>query len=424
MDDRRSRCPTSTGSRPCSAAPWWCPASPPCSGCTGPAEHDKPKAEALDLDLYVDSSGSIANPQVQLSFLALAGAIIAMSCLRSGGRVQATLWSGAQQFETTDGFVTDVDQVLRIMTGYIGGATAFPIHVLRDTYAERDDRARPVHILVISDAGVTTMFDRDERGGDGVEIARTALERARGRRDDGPQPLAVARRPGTGHRHGLGRHLDRRLGRAHRLRPPFRPAHVLGGQVVTEGPSVAALVHRLASCPDDFLAPPRAGGSGVVAVAAVVGDTLRALGAELPADWLVRLAPPAADIATRNWLQGCLVTSWLVADPVWQGRLAAEELLSFLDQDLRRLGALVPGDALVRDPDRREELARLLVRAAGLTPDGETAAHAADRLSTLDSVTRTRVEAEARAAEERAREVRAALARERAAEAAARASRE
>ena len=193
---------------------------------------------------------------------------------------------------------------------------------------------------------------------------------------------------------------------------------------MTAGPSVAALVHRSTACPADFLAPPRAAGTGVVAVAAVMGDTFRDLGAELPADWVARLEPPAADVTTRNWLQACLVTSWLVADEVWRGLLAAEQLLRFMDVDLHRLAALVPGDALVRDPDRREELARLLVRAVGLTPEGESEAQATDRLSTLDSVNRTRVEEEARAAEERAREVRAALARQAAEEAAARASRE
>lgn len=143
-------------------------------------EGDFERPEPLDLDLYIDSSGSISNPQVTLSFLALAGAIIALSCLRAGGRVQATLWSGAREFDTTDGFITDTDRILRIVTGYIGGATAFPIHLLRDTYAERTERDRPVHLLVISDDGVTTMFANDERGGDGVTIARDALARARG----------------------------------------------------------------------------------------------------------------------------------------------------------------------------------------------------------------------------------------------------
>jgi hypothetical protein len=146
----------------------------------GPEPAAPLRPEPLDLDLYIDSSGSIADPQVQLSFLALAGAIIALSCLRAGGRVQATLWSGARQYETTDGFITDSDQILRIITGYIGGATAFPIHMLRETYSGRDDRDRPVHVLVISDDGVTTMFDTDELGGDGKIIAQDALDRARG----------------------------------------------------------------------------------------------------------------------------------------------------------------------------------------------------------------------------------------------------
>jgi hypothetical protein len=37
-----------------------------------------------------------------------------------------------------------------------------------------------VHVLVISDDGVTTMFEKDERGTSGWDIARAALEKARG----------------------------------------------------------------------------------------------------------------------------------------------------------------------------------------------------------------------------------------------------
>jgi hypothetical protein len=157
-----------------------------------PEQAGPPRRRPLDLDLYIDSSGSIANPQIQLSFLALAGSIIALSCLRAGGRVQATLWSGAQQFETTGGFVADTARILRVVTGYIGGATAFPIHILRDTYAGRGVDARPVHVLVISDDGVTTMFDKDEHGADGATIARDALRRASG---GGTMVLNLARWP-------------------------------------------------------------------------------------------------------------------------------------------------------------------------------------------------------------------------------------
>jgi len=74
----------------------------------------------------------------------------------------------------------DHHAVLRVLTGYFGGATAFPIHVLRDTYAKRKRNARPAHILVISDDGVSTMFDRDERGHSGWDIAAMALAKAAG----------------------------------------------------------------------------------------------------------------------------------------------------------------------------------------------------------------------------------------------------
>ena len=136
-----------------------------------------PDPAPVDLDLYVDSSGSMPNPQQHTSWPALAGAIVALSALRTGARVQATLWSGKHQVQRTDGFVRDGDAVLRVLTGYFGGGTAFPIHCLRDTYAARDAQAPPVHLLMISDDGITTLFDGDERGTSGWAIAAQALSR-------------------------------------------------------------------------------------------------------------------------------------------------------------------------------------------------------------------------------------------------------
>ncbi len=157
----------------------------------------EPGFEPIDLDLYVDCSGSMPNPTVSVSYLTLAGAIIALSALKVGAKVQATLWSGARQYQSTDGFVTDERDVLRILTGYLGGATAFPIHMLRETYgfaggsgksnrktsarqsanAKAGDERRK-HILVISDDGVTTMFAEDELGNSGWDVSARALESA------------------------------------------------------------------------------------------------------------------------------------------------------------------------------------------------------------------------------------------------------
>lgn len=141
----------------------------------------EPRREPIDLDLYVDSSGSMPNPAVHLSYPALAGAIIVISALRAGARVQATLWSGKHQFQTTPGFIRDEAAILRVLTAHYGGGTQFPLHALRDTYAKRRPDERPVHVLSLSDDGVTTMFaDPDERGRSGWDICAQALHKGRG----------------------------------------------------------------------------------------------------------------------------------------------------------------------------------------------------------------------------------------------------
>ena len=146
----------------------------------GTTEGTLPERIPLDLDLYVDSSGSMPNPQQVTSYPALAGAIICLSALRAGAGVHATLWSSKGQVTQTGGFVRDEDAILRVLTGYYGGGTTFPIHVLRNTYANWPAGARPTHILMISDDGITSMFARDERGNNGWDVSATALARAAG----------------------------------------------------------------------------------------------------------------------------------------------------------------------------------------------------------------------------------------------------
>lgn len=133
-----------------------------------------PDPMPVDLDMYVDSSGSMPNPAVDTSYLALAGAIIALSALRAGSHVKVTLWSGTHQHMQTDGFCRDEDSILRVLTGFYGGGTAFPIHRLRETYSAA--LMRPTHILMISDEGITTMFNQDEQGNSGWDIAARALD--------------------------------------------------------------------------------------------------------------------------------------------------------------------------------------------------------------------------------------------------------
>lgn len=145
----------------------------------GQEQSSTPQRRPIDLDLYVDSSGSMPDPQVQTSYPSLAGAIVALSALRAGSAVQVTLWSGKQQFMHTSGFVRDEHDILRVLTGFYGGSTCFPIQHLRATYA-RGARKRPTHLLMISDDGITTMFDNDQRGNNGWQVSAEALAAAGG----------------------------------------------------------------------------------------------------------------------------------------------------------------------------------------------------------------------------------------------------
>lgn len=139
----------------------------------------EPDRAPVDLDIYIDCSGSMPNPSLDTSYLALCGTILVLSALRAGASVQATLWSGPSQFKTTSGFIRDENRLIDTVTGYICGSTAFPLHVLRETYRERRANARTTHIVVISDEGVDTMLANDETGAPGAEICRLALERAK-----------------------------------------------------------------------------------------------------------------------------------------------------------------------------------------------------------------------------------------------------
>ncbi|HOY66676.1 MAG TPA: VWA domain-containing protein [Candidatus Ozemobacteraceae bacterium] len=138
-----------------------------------------PETGPVDLDLYIDCSGSMPDPRYTTSYTALAGAIIILSALRSGSCVKATLWSGKNETLSTDGFVRDESALLGVLTGYLGGGTCFPIHLLRGTFESRTPRDRPVHVMVISDEGVDTMFADDERGISGWKTAALALEKGR-----------------------------------------------------------------------------------------------------------------------------------------------------------------------------------------------------------------------------------------------------
>jgi len=190
-----------------------------------------------------------------------------------------------------------------------------------------------------------------------------------------------------------------------------------------EGPPLEALVRRLAETPGDFLREPLLDGTGGVHVAAVAGDLAVLLGGT-PDD--ASLAPFSGGTAgkDRNRLAVALILAWLLSDE-WFVEAGPDpaRVLGLLREGSAELGAVASGK-FVADPDRREEMARYALERLGFRPAGETRAQAADRLATVSSAERARVVAAARAAEKRARELREALARKAAQEAADKATRE
>lgn len=202
-----------------------------------------------------------------------------------------------------------------------------------------------------------------------------------------------------------------------------------------EGPLLESLTRRLAETPSEFLAEPRIGKLGQVQVAAVVADVLRELGG-----WGIgaaQLQPFISDSAQRdrNRLSLTLIACWLLHDDWFIQQSAspaiykvpgmlAEAAMTFLINGPAELAALNNATRFISDPDRREELVRVMLKQLNLRPAGETLAQAQDRLSTLNSAERQRVIKATREAEARAQAVREALAKQAAEEAAAKYNRE
>ena len=185
----------------------------------------------------------------------------------------------------------------------------------------------------------------------------------------------------------------------------------------TDAPILEALTHRLSECPDDFLIPPRVGNIGIISVAAIAADHLRAMGIAKPEVLHGKLDAAAFTLIS--------ITCWLLHDPWFLARPdLAPKMQKLLGAPLQPLSTVVKPGEFVTDPDRREELVRFCLSQLDLRPQGESAAQAKDRLTALDSVERVRVVRDTAAAEARAAEVRRMMAKRAAEEAAAKETRE
>ncbi|MFC8190426.1 hypothetical protein ACFUMH_02050 [Cellulomonas sp. NPDC057328] len=203
------------------------------------------------------------------------------------------------------------------------------------------------------------------------------------------------------------------------------PSSVVPGER-RDGPPLAVLLHRLTSCPADLLDPQ------VHATAAVADLAVALDGTVLDPAWLrhldERLAPGTP--VGRDAAALALLASWLVADPALRGTPGARDaaaraggtggwLLRVVDALPRVLAGLRAGPAWLAQDGPREELARAFLAVAGLRPAGEDDDLAADAWAAVSTAHQRVLTAQMAQEQERARELAARLAEQRAKEAAA-----
>jgi hypothetical protein len=198
------------------------------------------------------------------------------------------------------------------------------------------------------------------------------------------------------------------------------------------GPPLASALRRMIEVPSDFVIT-EADLSASAFVPAVVHDAvLEILGtvdAGLFGNFLAEHQTTSAD---RGFGVASLI-AWLLLDRSMRTPpstdddpipLDGQTVWGLLTEHASALGAEVTATQWMNDPDRREELCRVVMAFAGLRPEGETVAQAEDRLSSMSSAQRRRLFQASMAAENRARQIRDELSRKAAQEAADKATRE
>lgn len=146
----------------------------------GIAEGGEPERRPPDLYVGIDCSGSMGNPAHQIAYPVVAGVVLTLSALRAGASAMACLsgeWHGSGEFTETTGFVRDEAALLGVLTHYLGTGASFGLPRLVATFVNAPKRARPVHVLVVSDSDLFGEIDGTALGWD---LAARAVAQAGG----------------------------------------------------------------------------------------------------------------------------------------------------------------------------------------------------------------------------------------------------
>lgn len=196
------------------------------------------------------------------------------------------------------------------------------------------------------------------------------------------------------------------------------------------GPDLFYLLQRLQNCPEEFFRLPVLLSSpknyaGEIYVGAIVNDLLFDLGVSEDPRKIYESFQMKHSTQNQNYLQLVIITSYLLEAPWFtSAKKFGNQAKELLGVKLKNLAGVVEAKEFVLDSERREELVRFCLKELNLKPKGETDNHALDRLTTVNSIERQRLIEESKAAQKRAQELREAIARQEAEEAASKWNRE
>lgn len=203
-----------------------------------------------------------------------------------------------------------------------------------------------------------------------------------------------------------------------------------------DGPDLFYLMQKIQNIPKEFSLDPVLLNSpksykGKVHVDAVLSDLFCELGAGNVNFGLVDIYRIDYSDANKNYLLCVLLACHVYYDPWFfthsknNGSAGViKSIKEFLDKTLPALAKHVQSSQFIYDIERREEFVRVCLNALNLRPKGESDSVAKDRLNTVDTIERLKVIEQSRQAQKRAQELREAIARREAEEAASKWGRE
>lgn len=183
------------------------------------------------------------------------------------------------------------------------------------------------------------------------------------------------------------------------------------------GPPLAHLLRRLEDTPVEFYTLPVNGAPDSMAVHALIADLCRTLGTPFNIKDINRLCV-GRGVISDNTYRLMAVGTWFLSDTSLTFLLTPSALYTVIEKSLAQLSYERNVEYYLFEEDGREEFVRAVLRDLGARPEGETIAQAEDRLSAVSSQARRVVMGEAAEGLARARQLRAALAKKAAEEAA------